>query len=103
VTPERAAEISAKADRISAKAEAHFDEHRQQWTNRQYGRLLARDGERMEFRPNGVADDRKAHLMRAADALIRQRQSKRLMKIERAANSMLDRPQAGYNHALGRG
>lgn len=55
--PERAAEVSAKAERVTAKAEAHFEKHRQLWTNRQYGQLLARDGERMAFRPNGMADD----------------------------------------------
>lgn len=103
VPPERAAEVIAKAERVIAKAEAHFEKHRQLWTNRQYGQLLARDGERMAFRPNGMADDRKAHLMRAADHLVRQRQAKRLVKIERAANNMLNRPDRGRDVSLGRG
>ncbi|KTR83769.1 hypothetical protein NS277_07325 [Novosphingobium barchaimii] len=88
MTSERTAEINAKADRITAKAEAHFEKHRQQWTNRQYGRLLARDGERMEFRPSGMAQDRKAHLMRAADQLVCRKQSMRLALIEQAASNL---------------
>lgn len=89
LTPERAAEVSAKAERVTARAEAHFENHRQLWTNRQYGRLLALDGERMAFRPNGMADDRKAHLMRAADHLVRQKQAQRISRIGRAAENLL--------------
>lgn len=89
VSPERAAEVSVKAERVTAKAEAHFEKHRQLWTNRQYGQLLARDGGRLELRPPGIVDDRKAHLMRAADHLVRQRQSGRLSSISRAAENLL--------------
>lgn len=88
VSSERAAEVSAKAERVTARAEAHFEKHRQLWTNRQYGQLLARDGERMAFRPNGMVDDRKAHLMRAADYLVRQKQAMRLALIDRAASNL---------------
>lgn len=88
VSSERAAEVSAKAERVTARAEAHFEKHRQLWTNRQYGQFLARDGERMEFRPNGMVDDRKAHLMRAADHLVRQKQAMRLALIDRAASNL---------------
>ncbi|CAH0496076.1 hypothetical protein [Novosphingobium sp. CECT 9465] len=87
-SPERAAEISAKRDAVVSRAEAHFEKHRQLWTNRQYGVLLARDGERMDYRPNGMGDDRKSHLMRAADYLVRQRQANRLARVERAAVNM---------------
>jgi uncharacterized membrane protein len=89
VSPERAAEVSIKAERVTEKAEAHFEKHRKQWTNRQYSELLARDGERMAFRPAGMQDDRKAHLMRAADHLVRQKHVTRLSKIDRAADNML--------------
>lgn len=94
VPPERAAEVCEKAESVTAKAEAHFEKHRQLWTNRQYGQLLARDGERMAFRPNGMADDRKAHLMRAADHLVRQKQVQRISKIARAADNMMMEGQA---------
>lgn len=99
VSSERAAEISAKRDAVASRAEAHFEKHRQLWTNRQYGVLLARDGERMDYRPNGMGDDRKSHLMRAADYLVRQRQANRLARIERAAINM----QRGGNREVGNG
>lgn len=89
VSPERAADVSAKTERVTAKAEAHFEKHRQLWTNRQYSQLLAREGERMDLRPPGMVDDRKAHLMRAADHLVRQRQSVRLSSIIRVAENMI--------------
>ena len=88
VSPDRAAEVSAKAERVTAKAEAHFEKHRHVWTNRQYGELLSRDGGRMAMRPAGMPDDRKAHLMRAADHLVRHKQAARLTKIDRAAERM---------------
>ncbi|MBB4858173.1 hypothetical protein HNO88_001492 [Novosphingobium chloroacetimidivorans] len=103
VPPERAAEVCEKAERVTAKAEAHFEKHRQLWTNRQYGQLLARDGERMAFRPNGMADDRKAHLMRAADHLVRQKQVQRISKIARAAQKMMMEGQTNRRqHEMGR-
>ena len=103
LTPERAAEVSAKAERVTANAEAHFEKHRQLWTNRQYGQLLARDGERMAFRPKGMADDRKAHLMRAADHLVRQKQAQRISKIGRAAeNMMMEGRSKGHHREIGR-
>jgi hypothetical protein len=89
VSQERAAQITEKAERLTAKAEAHFEKHRGAWTNRQYGKLLARDGERMELRPQGMMSDRKSHLMRAADHLVRQKQAARLTSINRAASNML--------------
>ena len=101
--PERAAEVSAKAERVTAKAEAHFEKHRQLWTNRQYGQLLARDGLRMDLRPPGMVDDRKAHLLRAADHLVRQRQSVRLSSISRAADNMLaNSHERKHSHSIGR-
>lgn len=103
VSSERAAEVSAKAERVAARAEAHFEKHRQLWTNRQYVQLLARDGERMAFRPNGMADDRKAHLMRAADHLVRQKQVQRISKIGRAAENMVMEGRGSQRqHKMGR-
>lgn len=89
VSAGRAAEITSKCERVSEQAQSHFEKHRQLWTNRQYGELLARDGGRMALRPPGMPDDRKAHLTRAADSMILQRQTRRLAKIERASNNML--------------
>ena len=103
VSSERAAEVSAKTERVTAKAEVHFEKHRQLWTNRQYSQLLAREGGRMDLRPSGMVDDRKAHLMRAADHLVRQRQSVRLSSIIRMAeNMMAQRNMEERSHMRGR-
>jgi hypothetical protein len=101
VSPERVVEISAKRERVTERAESHFEKNRQKWTNRQYGELLSRDGERMTLRPAGMQDDRKAHLMRAADYMVRQKQANRIAKIERAANNML-RGNRGKQNDIGR-
>jgi hypothetical protein len=102
VSAERAAEINSKCERVSERAQSHFEKQRQQWVNRQYGELLARDGPRMVLRPAGMPDDRKAHLARAADSMILQRQARRLAKIERAANNMLGKGEHNQKQDVGR-
>lgn len=102
VSAERAVEITAKGERISALAQSHFEKHRQLWANRQYGALLAREGERMTLRPHGMPDDRKAHLARAADSIVLHRQAKRMAKIDRAANNILGKGERSKNNDVGR-
>ncbi len=102
VSAERAVEIIAKGERVSELAQSHFEKHRQLWTNRQYGALLAREGERMTLRPHGMPDDRKAHLARAADSIVLHRQAKRMAKIERVANNMLGKGEQSNKNDLGR-
>lgn len=89
VSPERAAEIQSWASRTSAKAEHEFKENREQWTNQEYGKLLAKEGGRLEFRPDGATDDRKSHLMRAAEHLVKRNHAARLAGINRAAEKLL--------------
>lgn len=89
VSPERAAEITKWAERTTVRAQLEFRENRSEWTNQEYGKLLAQDGERMAFRPNGMVDDRKAHLMRAADQLVKRNHAARLSGINRAAEKLL--------------
>ncbi len=89
VSPERAAEITAWADRTTARAQHEFRYFGEQWTNEQYGKLLAKDGERLEFRPDGATPDRKAHLMRAAEHMVNRAHEARLAGISRAAEKLL--------------
>jgi len=89
VSPERAARISSWADRASARVEHEFQENRERLTNRQYGELLARDGARMSLQPPGATDDRKAHLMRAAEHIVNRNHMARLRDINRAAEKLL--------------
>ncbi|WP_257541665.1 hypothetical protein [Sphingobium sp. CFD-1] len=72
-----------------ARAEREFRENREQWTRRQYGELLARDGERLVLQPPGATDDRKAHLMRAAENMVNRNHATRLAGINRAAEKLL--------------
>jgi Tfp pilus assembly protein FimT len=89
VSPERAAEITTWANRTTAKAEHEFKENRVEWTNQEYGKLLAKEGGRLEFRPDGATDDRKSHLMRAAEHLVKRNHAARLAGINRAAEKLL--------------
>lgn len=89
VSPERAAKITSWANRTTARAEREFRENREQWTRRQYGELLARDGERLVLQPPGATDDRKAHLMRAAENMVNRNHATRLAGINRAAEKLL--------------
>lgn len=89
VSPERAAEITAWADRTRARAQHEFRYFGERWTNEQYGKLLAKDGERLEFRPDGATPDRKAHLMRAAERMVDRAHEARLAGISRAADKLL--------------
>jgi hypothetical protein len=89
VSPERAAEITAWADRTTARAQHEFRYFGERWTNEQYGKLLAKDGERLEFRPDGATPDRKAHLMRAAEQMVNRAHEARLAGISRAAEKLL--------------
>lgn len=43
----------------------------------------------MEFRPDGAADDRKSHLMRAAEHLVQRNHAARLAGINRTAEKLL--------------
>src|SRR3546814_616843 len=61
----------------------------EQWTRRQYGELLARDGERLVLQPPGATDDRKARLMRAAENMVNRNYAIRLAGINRAAEKLL--------------
>lgn len=89
VSPEKAAEITSWANRTTARAEYEFRQNRADWTNQEYGKLLAKEGERMEFRPAGSTDDRKSHLMRAAEHLVQRNHAARLAGINRAAEKLL--------------
>lgn len=55
----------------------------------QYGKLLAKEGERLEFRPEGTTNNRKAHLMRAAEQMVNRTHAARVAGITRAAEKLL--------------
>ena len=89
VSPEKAFEIRSWANRTSSKAEYEFQQNREQWTNQEYRKLLTKEGERLEFRPDGATPDRKAHLMRAAERMVDRAHEARLAGISRAAEKLL--------------
>src|SRR3546814_15169376 len=66
VSPERAAKIASWAERTTARAEREFRENREQWTRRQNGELLGRDGERLVLQPPGQTEEPKARLVSGA-------------------------------------
>lgn len=93
ITSSRDASVIERAERISRRAETHFEKHREQWISTRYRQLLLKEGAQPSLRPMGASDDRKAHLYRAATFLTERKQASRIQRIERATNRMqgLDR------------
>lgn len=83
-----AASVESKAERIRSHAEAHYERHAKHWVASRYTQLLLREAPQPSLRPDGVADDRKAHLFRAASHLVERKQQGRLIRIEKAAQRM---------------
>lgn len=83
-----AASVESKADRVRSKAQTHYERHAKAWVSNRFTELLLNEGVHPAPRPNGVVDDRKAHLFRAATHLVERKQHLRLLRIEKAAQRM---------------
>ena len=95
----RDASVQSKAERVTQFAERTFERCERQWTNQFYDRLLKREGNAPTLQPSWVANDKNAHLMRAAEKMSVHRHMKNMSRIERAADRMAGRK----SHELGRG
>ncbi|MEC3949296.1 hypothetical protein [Sphingobium sp. HWE2-09] len=89
VSPERAEKINSWAKMATEKVGQNYEQTRHAWVNQKYGELLARDGERLSLKPAWAVDDRKAHLMRTAEYIVRRRFEERLSNINRVAEKLL--------------
>ena len=89
VSPERAEKINNWAKRATEKIGQNYEQTRHAWVNQKYGELLARDGERLSLKPAWAVDDRKAHLMRTAEYIVRRKFEDRLSNINRVAENLL--------------
>jgi hypothetical protein len=79
------AQTESKVERVTRFAEESYERSRRGWTNHYYGELLKREGHVPTLQPAGVANDRSAHLMRAASKLAAMRHQKNLSRIDKAA------------------
>ena len=95
----RDASVQSKAERVTQFAERTFERCERQWTNQFYDRLLKREGNAPTLQPSWAANDRNAHLMRAAEKMSVHRNMKHKYRIERAADRMAGRK----SNELGRG
>lgn len=95
----RDASVQSKAERVTEFAKGSFERCERQWTNQFYDRLLKREGNAPTLQPSWVANDKNAHLMRAAEKMSVHRHMKNMSRIERAADRMAGRK----SHELGRG
>ena len=84
----REATIESKRERVAEFAKATFERCERQWTNQFYDRLLKREGNAPTLHPSWSANDRNAHLMRAAEKMSVQRHMKNMNRIERVADRM---------------
>ena len=95
----RDASVQSKAERVAEFAERTFARCERQWTSQFYDRLLKREGNAPTLQPSWAANDKSAHLMRAAEKMSEHRHMKNKHRIERAADRMAGRK----SNELGRG
>ena len=91
----RDAAVESKRERVADFAKASFERCERQWTNQFYDRLLKREGNAPSLQPSWAANDRGAHLMRAAEKMSVHRHRKNMDRIERAADRMAGRKRDG--------
>lgn len=91
--------VQSKHERVTQFAEKQFERCKGQWTANYYDQLLKREGNAPALQPSWATNDRKGHLLRAAGHLAKQRLSKNLQRIDRAADRMAGRK----SNDLGRG
>ncbi|OQW73381.1 MAG: hypothetical protein BVN33_09740 [Proteobacteria bacterium ST_bin13] len=91
--------VQSKHERVTQFAEKQFERCKGQWTANYFDRLLKREGNAPALQPSWATNDRKGHLLRAAGHLAKQRLSKNLQRIDRAADRMAGRK----SNDLGRG
>lgn len=87
----RDAAVESKRERVADFAKASFERCERQWTNQFYDRLLKREGNAPTLQPSWSANDRNAHLMRAAEKMSVHRHMKNMKRIERAADRIAGR------------
>ena len=87
----RDAAVESKRERVADFAKASFERCERQWTNQFYDRLLKREGNAPTLQPSWSTNDRRAHLMRAAEKMSVQRHMKNMNRIERVADRMAGR------------
>jgi hypothetical protein len=87
--------VQSKHERVTQFAEKQFERCKEQWAANYYDRLLKREGNAPSLQPSWGVQDRKAHLLRAAGNLARQRFSKNLQRIDRAVDRMEGRKRDG--------
>ena len=83
--------VQSKHERVTQFAEKQFERCKGQWTANYFDRLLKREGNAPSLQPSWGVQDRKAHLLRAAGNLARQRLAKNVQRIDRAADRMARR------------
>jgi hypothetical protein len=87
--------VQSKHERVTQFAEKQFERCKGQWTANYYDRLMKREGNAPSLQPSWGVQDRKSHLLRAAGHLAKQRLSKNLQRIDRAADRMEGRKRDG--------
>ena len=91
----REATVQSKYERVTQFAEKQFERCKGQWTANYFDRLLKREGNAPALQPSWGVQDRKAHLLRAAGNLARQRLAKNIQRIDRAADRIAGRNREG--------
>ena len=83
--------VESKRERVAEFAKASFERCERRWTNQFYDQLLKREGNAPTLKPSWSANDRGAHLMRAAEKMSVQRHMKNMKRIDRVVDRMAGR------------
>lgn len=90
------AKVHRATDLVRAKAEKHYEKHRETWVNRRFATLLIKQSNTLSLSPNGIGSDPKTALMARAGREIAARHNARLNRIEKArANALHGQPLRG--------
>ena len=85
-----AAKTHRAADLVRAKADKHYEKHREKWVNKRFAKLLVKHGNTLSLTPSGITADPKAGLMARAGREIAARQIQRLQRIDKARDKALN-------------
>lgn len=88
-------QTQSKIERVTQFAQEQHQRCKGQWMATYYDRLIKREGNAPALQPSWAINDRKNHMMRAANLLTDQRLARNLSRIDRAADRMAGRKQDG--------
>ncbi len=80
--------VEQKSARVTERAEAHYERHRDKWVDTRFVKLLSEDPPAPSLKPDGAVENRAARLWKAAEYLAHLKHLRTIHKIENAASKL---------------